>query len=79
MKILERLTAVLQPRTASLPGKPFYVQEGNLRAYIWPLKDQYSYEVVTSTGEKICVGAQRDLTLARDKVLRFMTRFRKQA
>lgn len=78
MKILERLIALLTPRTAPLPGKPFYVQEGNLRAYIWPLKDQYSYEVVTSTGEKVCVGARRDLTGARDQVLRLMSRFRKQ-
>jgi hypothetical protein len=79
MKILERLTALLQPRTAPLLRKPFYVQEGNLRAYIWPLKDQYSYEVVTAAGEKVSVGAQRDLTGARDQVLRLMSRLRKSA
>jgi hypothetical protein len=77
MKILERLTALLQPRTAPLPAEPFYMQEGNLRAYIWPLRDQYSYEVVTAAGEKVCVGAQRDLTLARNHVLRLMCRFQR--
>ncbi len=78
MKIFERLTALLQPRTAPLPGKPFRVQEGNLCAYIWPAKHQYSYEVVTSAGEKISVGADRDLAGARNQVLRLMSRFHKQ-
>jgi hypothetical protein len=79
MKILARLTALLLPRTAALPAEPFCVQEGDLRAYIWPLKDQYSYEVVTAAGEKIGVGVQRDLTGARDQVLRRMDRLRKQS
>ena len=79
MKIIKRLTSLLQPRTAPLPAEPFRVQDGNLRAYIWPLKDQYSYEVVTAAGEKVSVGAQPDLTGARNHVLRVMDRFRKQS
>jgi hypothetical protein len=79
MKIFERLTALLQPRNPPLVAEPFCVQDGGFRAYIWPANNQYSYEVVTAAGEKIGVGAQRDLTGARDQVLRLMDRLRKQS
>lgn len=70
---------MLLPRTASFGPEPLCVQDGAFRAYIWPTNDQYSYEVVTAAGEKISVGADRDLTGARDRVLRLMDRLRKQS
>lgn len=79
MKIWESLAAFLQPRTMPLAAEPVCVQDGSLRAYIWPVKDQYSYEVVTAAGEKIGVGAQRDLVRARDHALGLMSAFRKRS
>ena len=76
MKIFERLSPMLLPRTAPFGPEPLCVQDGAFRAYIWPTNDQYSYEVVTAAGEKISVGADRDLTGAREHVLRLMDRLR---
>ena len=72
MKIWERLSAWLQPRTAPLFADPVCVQDGNLRAYIWPASRQFSYEVVNARGEKLSVGAAGDLKGARHAALRLM-------
>jgi len=75
MKIWERLLGIFQPRTAPHAIEPLCVQDGALRAYIWPANQQYSYEVVTAAGEKLSVGADRDLGRARTRVLRLMGHF----
>jgi hypothetical protein len=78
MKIWERVSAMFRPRTAALAAEPVCVQDGGLRGYIWPANEQYSYEVVTAAGEKLSVGADRDLGRARTRVLRLMGHFRAQ-
>jgi hypothetical protein len=77
MKIWGRLSAWLSPRTSPLGADPVCVQDGNLRAYIWPTHQQFSYEVVNAMGERLSVGAARDLDLARTCALRLMSDFRR--
>jgi hypothetical protein len=72
MKIWERLSAWLYPRTTPLVADPVCVQDGSLRAYIWPARQQFSYEVVDALGEKLSVGAAGDLNGARRAALRLM-------
>jgi hypothetical protein len=78
MKIWERFSAWLQPRTAPLGADPVCVQDGSLRAYIWPTEQEFSYEVVNAMGERLSVGAARDLDLARTRALRLMSDFRRE-
>jgi hypothetical protein len=76
MKIWERFSAWLAPRT--FVAEPVCVRDGNLRAYIWPTKKQFSYEVVSACGEKLWVGAASDLNDARARALRRMSEFLRQ-
>ena len=72
MKIWERLSAWTHARPVPLFADPICVQDGSLRAYIWPAKRQFSYEVVNARGEKLSVGVAGDLNGARHAALRLM-------
>lgn len=65
---------------ATRPSVPFAdpvcVQDGNLRAYIWPAKQQYVYEVVDSDGQRLSVGAADDLSTARKSATLQLSRMR---
>jgi hypothetical protein len=56
MKIWGPFTAMLAPESKPLATEPICVQDGSLRAYIWPTKGQFSYEVVNGYGERLWVG-----------------------
>ena len=73
MKIWAPLSAWLQPQRTRFVADPVCVQDGGLRAYIWPTQQQFSYEVVNATGERLSVGAARNLDLARTRALRLMS------
>ena len=72
MNFWKRLAAYRRPQTAPLVARPLCVQDGALRAYIWPVDRQFGYEVVNASGEKLSVGAEPDFTGARDRALRLM-------
>lgn len=51
------------------------VQEGNLRAYIWPHDRQFSYEVINTGGERLHVGAEPNFDSARSHAMDVLRRF----
>jgi len=50
------------------------VQEGNLRAYIWPHDRQFSYEVISTGGERLYVGAEPNFDRARHHAMDVLRR-----
>lgn len=70
------MTAPLAGRTQALDAEPFFVQDGSLRAYIWPARQQFSFEVVDALGHKLFVGAERTLESARSHAVDMLRRLR---
>jgi hypothetical protein len=76
MKIWNQILAWFAgPRPLVLP-EPICVQDGALRAYIWPAKEHFGYEVVDAGGEKLCVGTDSSFDSARSQALKILRRMR---
>jgi hypothetical protein len=73
MTFWERISGWLAP----LPppqGNAVCVQQGELRAYIWPHDRQFSYEVVSTRGERLSVGADNSFDRARNHAVDVLRR-----
>ena len=73
MKLWERFAHLF---SAPLPiqESAVCVQEGNLRAYIWPHDRQFSYEVINTGGERLYVGAEPNFDRARHHAMDVLRR-----
>ena len=76
MTIWNRIRAMWAPADREPQTDPVCVQDGGLRAYIWPTSRQFSYEVVNSFGQKLFVGAEQSLENARRRAVAALRRFR---
>jgi hypothetical protein len=76
MTFRKRLRALWAPAAIEQQIEPVCVQDGGLRAYIWPTNQQFSYEVVNSFGQKILVGAEQTLENARRRAVAALRRLR---
>jgi hypothetical protein len=76
MTFRKRIRALWAPTEPQAQIDPVCVQDGALRAYIWPTKRQFSYEVVNSFGQKLLVGAEETLEHARRRALAALRRLR---
>lgn len=76
MKIWERIAGTFATRPRPLVAEPLCVQDGSLRAYIWPADRHFNYEIVGAKGEKLSVGARADMASARARAVRLLADLR---